>query len=80
MDYPGWAYALIAFLIGSSFLFIPGILLLRYFGILKYERKQYGKARAGDDVAPAAITPSMSHIPLPPSELPLAGRATNGQA
>ncbi|XP_031560118.1 sodium-dependent neutral amino acid transporter SLC6A17-like isoform X2 [Actinia tenebrosa] len=80
LDYPGWAYFLIALLIGTSFLFIPAIMLLRRFGILKYERKQYGKAKAGEDVAPAAITPSMSHIPLPPSELPLAGRAVNGQA
>lgn len=67
-------------LIASSFLFIPGMLVLRYFGIVKSERKQYGKARAGDEVAPAAVTPSMSQIPLPVSEIPLAGRAENGQA
>ncbi|XP_028518144.1 sodium-dependent neutral amino acid transporter B(0)AT2 isoform X2 [Exaiptasia diaphana] len=80
LEFPGWAYALIAFLIGSSFLFIPGILLLRYFNIVPYQRKQYGKARAGDEVTPAAVTPSMSQIPLPASEIPLAGRVENGQA
>ncbi|XP_032223340.1 sodium-dependent neutral amino acid transporter B(0)AT2 isoform X2 [Nematostella vectensis] len=79
LDYPPWGYAMIALLICSSFLFIPGIFLLRRFRIIKYEGKDYGKASGQEDIAPGAITPSLSRIPLPPSEIPLAGRASNSE-
>lgn len=72
MQYPGWGYAVIAMLICLSVLFIPIFALLRYFGILKY-KKPTPKSGGGDVVAPGSVTPSMSRVPLPPMEEPLAG-------
>ena len=69
--YPGWGYAMIAMLISLSVLFIPIFALLRYFGILKYKKPA---AKPGSEaVAPGSVTPSLSRVPLPPMEEPLAG-------
>lgn len=71
-SYPGWGYAVIALLISLSVLFIPIFALLRYFGILKY-KKPMAKSGSGEAVAPGSVTPSLSRVPLPPMEEPLAG-------
>lgn len=70
--YPGWGYGVIIMLILFSILFIPGFAVLRYFGILKY-KKPTPKQGSGEAVAPGSVTPSMSRVPLPPMEVPLAG-------
>ena len=72
LSYPGWGYAVIAMLICLSVLFIPIFALLRYFGILKY-KKPTSKPGGGEIVAPGSVTPSLSRVPLPPMEEPLAG-------
>ena len=71
-SYPSWGYAVIVLLISTSVLFIPSFALLRYFGILKY-KKPTAQQGAGDGIAPGSVTPSMSRVPLPPMEVPLAG-------
>lgn len=72
LSYPGWGYAVIAMLICLSVLFIPIFALLRYFGILKY-KKPTSKSGGGEVIAPGSVTPSLSRVPLPPMEEPLAG-------
>ncbi|XP_078360308.1 sodium-dependent neutral amino acid transporter B(0)AT1-like isoform X2 [Oculina patagonica] len=72
LSYPGWGYAVIALLISLSVLFIPIFALLRYTGILKY-KKPMAKPGSGEAVAPGSVTPSLSRVPLPPMEEPLAG-------
>lgn len=70
--YPSWSYIIISFLMMSSMLMIPGVFLLRYFGILKYEQRP---VKPGQEliVPPGTVTPSMSHVPLTATEEPLAG-------
>ncbi|XP_068710937.1 sodium-dependent neutral amino acid transporter B(0)AT3-like isoform X1 [Montipora foliosa] len=70
-NYPGWGYAVIVLLIALSVLCVPVVAFLRYFGILKY-KKAASKPTDGI-VAPGSVTPSLSHVPLPPMEVPLAG-------
>ena len=71
-SYPGWGYAVIAILISLSVLFIPIFAVLRYFGILKY-KKPSAKPGSDGELAPGSVTPSLSRVPLPPMEEPLAG-------
>ena len=70
--YPGWGYAVIVLLICTSVLFVPIVALLRFFGLLKYQKPTSKQGEAGV-VAPGSVTPSMSRMPLPPMEVPLAG-------
>lgn len=51
---------------------IPGVFVLRFFGILKYEQRP---VKPGQEliVPPGTVTPSMSHVPLTATEQPLAG-------
>lgn len=70
--YPGWGYAVIVLLICTSVLFVPIVALLRFFGLLKYKKPTPKQGEAGV-VAPGSVTPSMSRLPLPPMEVPLAG-------
>lgn len=72
MDYPGWGYAVIVLLISLSVLNVPIIALLRFLGILKYE-KPASKPNGEGVLAPGSVTPSLSRVPLPPMEMPLAG-------
>lgn len=72
MDYPGWGYAIIVLLISLSVLNVPIVALLRFSGILKYE-KPASKPNGESVVAPGSVTPSLSRVPLPPMEMPLAG-------
>lgn len=70
-NYPSWGYAVIVLLISLSVLFVPIVALLRYFGVLKYQKPT---PKQGEGViAPGSVTPSMSRVPLPPMEVPLAG-------
>ena len=70
-SYPGWGYAVIVLLICTSVLCVPIFALLRYFGILKYNKPA---PKPGEGVvAPGSVTPSMSRVALPPMEVPLAG-------
>ena len=72
MDYPGWGYAIIVLLISLSVLNVPIVALLRFLGILKYE-KPASKPDSEGVLAPGSVTPSLSRVPLPPMEMPLAG-------
>lgn len=72
MDYPGWGYAIIVLLISLSVLNVPIVALLRFLGILKYE-KPASKPNSEGILAPGSVTPSLSRVPLPPMEMPLAG-------
>ncbi|XP_015779944.1 PREDICTED: sodium-dependent neutral amino acid transporter B(0)AT1-like isoform X1 [Acropora digitifera] len=72
MDYPGWGYAIIVLLISLSVLNVPIVALLRFLGILKYE-KPASKPNSEGVLAPGSVTPSLSRVPLPPMEMPLAG-------
>ena len=70
-SYPGWGYAVIVLLICTSVLFVPIVAVLRYFGIMKYQKPT---TKPGEGmVAPGSVTPSLSRVPLPPMEVPLAG-------
>jgi len=71
-NYPGWGYAVIVLLICTSVLFVPIVAVFRYFGILKYQKPSAQKQGEGV-IAPGSVTPSMSRVPLPPMEVPLAG-------
>ena len=72
MGYPSWGYGVIVLLILSSVVFVPIIAVLRYFGILKYQKPA---PKQGEEmvIPPGSVTPSMSRTPLPPMEEPLAG-------
>lgn len=70
--YPSWGYIIIAFLMMISMLMIPGVFVLRYCGILKYEQRP---VKAGQEliVPPGTVTPSLSHVPLTATAEPLDG-------
>lgn len=70
-NYPGWGYAVIVLLICASVLCVPIVAVLRYFGIMKYQKPS---TKPGEGIiAPGSVTPSSSRVPLPPMEVPLAG-------